>query len=521
MKLKSEIKKLLKKIGPGHMLTTAYDTAWVARLVEIDEKLGREAIQWLRENQLPDGTWGARQPYYAHDRLICTLAAMTALGQWGDKLDLTRLKRARLGVDTVVNGLRADPVGETVGFELIAPSLFEEAKTLNVMHREMNGEFHKMIYTKRHSIHEDGEAAQKGKRRGDDLEALVHRRSVKLHALPDGRINRFVTLAFSAEMVGKDRINLLDVDNLQEINGSVGHSPSATAHFALYVRPNDGKALDYLRRTIARHNDFGGVPNVAPFDVFERAWTLWNISLHGITDSEILELCQPHLDFLEKSWQPQTGVGFAAEYTPKDGDDTSLIYNVLKRFGRPAGKEALLRYEEDQHFRCFELESSPSISANVHMLGALRQAGFSSDHPSVEKVVSFLGKKRMLGMFWIDKWHASPYYPTSHLIIDALDYADWLIEDSVQWILETQNADGSWGYYLPTAEETAYCLQALLTLKRHGRKVPAKAISGGLAWLSEHADPPYPPLWIGKCLYSPTLVVRSAILGALALGDQE
>jgi hypothetical protein len=34
-------------------------------------------------------------------------------------------------------------------------------------------------------------------------------------------------------------------------------------------------------------------------------------------------------------------------------------------------------------------------------------------------------------------------------------------------------------------------------------------------------DPPYPPLWIGKSLYSPGLVVRSAILSALSMGLQE
>jgi halimadienyl-diphosphate synthase len=38
----------------------------------------------------------------------------------------------------------------------------------------------------------------------------------------------------------------------------------------------------------------------------------------------------------------------------------------------------------------------------------------------------------------------------------------------------------------------------------------------GRNWLEEHMDKPYPPLWIGKCLYSPTLVVRSAVIGAMA-----
>ena len=89
------------------------------------------------------------------------------------------------------------------------------------------------------------------------------------------------------------------------------------------------------------------------------------------------------------------------------------------------------------------------------------------------------------------------------------------------WILETQNLDGSWGYYVPTAEETAYCLQALLVWQRGGKSVPNDQIQRGLDWLAAHTQPPYPPLWIGKSLYAPEFVVRSAILSALMMGAQE
>ena len=40
-------------------------------------------------------------------------------------------------------------------------------------------------------------------------------------------------------------------------------------------------------------------------------------------------------------------------------------------------------------------------------------------------------------------------------------YDDDLVEDAIYWILATQGRNGSWGYYMPTAEETAYCVQAL------------------------------------------------------------
>jgi halimadienyl-diphosphate synthase len=327
-------------------------------------------------------------------------------------------------------------------------------------------------------------------------------------------ISRYVTVAFSAEMAGPDGQRLLDVAKLQEANGSVGHSPSATAYFALYVRPGDPAALNYLRSLPTLN---GGIPDVAPFDIFERAWTLWNLGLVGHLDEQVANLCQPHLDFLEAAWKPGLGAGFAAGYTPKDADETGVTFEVLNQFGRTADVEAILTFEEEDYFRCYPLEANPSVSANIHVLSALRRAGLEASHPAVQKIVRFLQSTQ----FWFDKWHVSPYYPTSHAIIAGTGYVDVLLEDAVSWILTTQNADGSWGYFMPTAEETAYCLQALMVQRQHGRHVPDEVLERGAAWLVEHMDAPYPPLWIGKCLYCPVLVVRSSILSALMLVSQD
>ena len=81
--MKNLIAKLIEEIGPGHMASTAYDTAWAARLGEVDWDLSSQALVWLAENQLPDGSWGATTPMYYHDRVICTLAAMIALSYRG------------------------------------------------------------------------------------------------------------------------------------------------------------------------------------------------------------------------------------------------------------------------------------------------------------------------------------------------------------------------------------------------------------------------------------------------------
>jgi hypothetical protein len=245
------------------------------------------------------------------------------------------------------------------------------------------------------------------------------------------------------------------------------------------------------------------------------------VALTAPLDDTTLALCRPHLDFLQDAWCPGKGVGFAAGYTPKDGDDTGLVYEVLKRYGRDIDLKAVMSYESVYYFRCFDLESTPSISANIHILGALRHAGLDVAHPTAQKVLNFLSKLRAKETFWFDKWHASPYYATTQAIIACAGYADKLAHHSISWLLETQSEEGSWGYYLPTAEETAYCLQALSVWKRQGHPVPSDVLERGAAWLQEHKEPPYPPLWIGKCLYCPELVIRSAILSAIILVNQE
>jgi halimadienyl-diphosphate synthase len=117
----------------------------------------------------------------------------------------------------------------------------------------------------------------------------------------------------------------------------------------------------------------------------------------------------------------------------------------------------------------------------------------------------------------VDKWHASAYYPTAHAIIACAGFENDLVTKSVEWILKTQNSNGSWGTYIPTAEETAYAMQALWVWNQKAARIPRSVFKNGARWLLENLDRPYPPLWIGKCLYNPRLVIRSAVISALAL----
>jgi len=486
--MKYSLKTLIDQIGPGHMPSTAYDTSWAARLLGIDAALGHGALEWISEHQLPDGSWGAEVPFYFHDRVICTLAAMIALTYSGRRqTDQKQIFRGLEALERIVSGatqgLRSDPNGVTVGFEMIVPTLIADAEKLGII-----------------------------KGVGDSiLGRLAQLRAKKLASIQGRMINKNLTAAFSAEMAGMDGQHMLDVDHLLEANGSVAHSPSASAYFALYVKKHEPATMDYLHRVVSPD---GGLPNVAPFDVFETAWALWNLS--SIPGFKMIENLKPHLEFLEKALEPKGGVGFAAEYSVRDSDDTGLVLDTLLRYGRESNIECLVAYEEPSYFRCYELEANPSLSANIHVLGALRQAGFDRQHPSVQKILDFLQQAKGDNPYWMDKWHSSPYYPTAHAIMACAGYANDLVEESVQWLLSSQNPEGAWGISVPTVEETAYAIQALRMWNEVSAPVATGSLKSGAQWLEDHFEDPYPPLWIGKCLYAPSLVIRSAAISALA-----
>jgi halimadienyl-diphosphate synthase len=350
------------------------------------------------------------------------------------------------------------------------------------------------------------------------LGKMKNLREQKLRKLAGIKINRYCTSAFSAEMAGNDSYSILDIENLQEINGSVANSPSATSYFAQRVIPGNITALNYIRETVSNRN--GGAPFASPFNIFERAWVMWNLalvpSIHN--DPTFKKQLFPHIEFLRTAWQPGKGVGFSNDYTPCDGDDTSVTFDALAKFGYLLDVETLLNYEDQEHFKCYDLEAHPSIGVNVHMLGALQQAGLDKSHLSIQKILKFIRQSSIGGEFWVDKWHISPYYMTCHIVIACKKLDPDICQQAINWIIRTQKNDGSWGYFgSSTAEETAYALQALKIWEQSNHSVDKNIISTAVQWLELHSHSPYPKLWISKALYCPTLVVESVILSALAL----
>ena len=159
----------------------------------------------------------------------------------------------------------------------------------------------------------------------------------------------------------------------------------------------------------------------------------------------------------------------------------------------------------------------------MHVLHALlRVPGYPATRRAIERIVAYMADQHS-GLYWIHKWHISPLYATAHamLVLDELfpelarPVADRL-ERSREWLRQSQNGDGLWGFYgQPTAEETAYGLLALASGRGFEERDRARCAAAA-AYLDQVKHDGFPPLWIDKCLYTPPLIVRAAIDAALA-----
>jgi halimadienyl-diphosphate synthase len=474
------IVSLLKNLGQGYISPVAYDTAWVGRLAKRYPGQGFEkSLEWLRRNQNDDGSWGAPLLHY-HDRFASTLASIVALREAGEGMrDERRVKRGEAVLWKLVSRLGRDD-SDTVGFPIIAASLAEDATTLG-------------LDVPRPPIR----YAEGYKRKVESLLSKSQR---------DWRQN---ALSFSLEglwrAVGEE-------DQVLEGGVSVGSSPAATA---AYLFTHKSEAAIKLLLNIMQ--DDGGIPAFTSIDIFEIVWALSMMQSASAIHRNTPEV-KLLLDELWQLWSPESGLYFTSFFRVRDLDVTSAAFTLLRWAGYPVNADVFSYFEMDDHFCTYHGETNPSPSAHLRLLLALQSC---PEHPKQiawrQKALNALRRFDENGSYWWDKWHVSPYY-ASNLAVRALNRLDYDLSASrVKWILKTQNDDGGWGYLdQSTAEETAYCLDALLTWDRIVEMVDPVIITQAAEFLSSHSqEQDYTPLWISKGLYAPYNLVKATVWSAL------
>ena len=277
----------------------------------------------------------------------------------------------------------------------------------------------------------------------------------------------------------------------------------------------DEQTRSYLDRVLSLSPD-GGVMDVYPINVFELAWALRSLAPLREEIPEF-EACAKKL---ARFWGPG-GVSFTDSGMVSDADDTAAAAWVLKVTGLPLDPHVFELFEGQESFVCFPFERNPSVMANAGTLDALKLHESTPDHRRmVVKLVHYLRGAREPEGFWIDKWHVSQFYATARCIagLNGID-AD-LVRTAVNWILEAQHEDGSWGVEGGIPEETAYALDGLIAAGETDpalKAIVGPAVEAGGSYLGPHLeDEAYAELWVGKGLYAPGRVVKAAIIGALA-----
>ncbi|HEX8967693.1 MAG TPA: hypothetical protein VF937_07435, partial [Chloroflexota bacterium] len=408
---------LVPPSGRPGIAGVAYDTAWLAGLPDgQDRRTSRfpTTLRWLAEHQLPDGSWGS-PVRYEHDRIVCTLAALAPLAEFGRRAEDRRAVEAGCRYLWQHGHLLGREPVELVGFELLLPALVERARASGVPVPP-----HLDIY-----------AAQRARKL--DL--------IPAHALYSPR----ATVVHSLEFLG-DRVDPARLAAAQGANGAIGNSPAATAFFLTHTRQDDVRASGYLRACLG-HAGGASAPVLHPCETFELLWAAYHLFLGGAPSYRLLRSGERRR---LKAALAGGGVSLSPSFPIPDADDTAVALVLLHALGERVDPRVLKAFEADHSFVSFPYERHASVGVNAHVLHALaRVPGYPDTDVAIERILSYLADEHT-GAFWLDKWHVSPLYATAHVLAALQDLGQRLgnrladaVERSREWLRQSQNADGS------------------------------------------------------------------------------
>ncbi|KAF5195552.1 Copalyl diphosphate synthase [Thalictrum thalictroides] len=331
------VKERVHSCEDGNLSISAYDTAWVALVKDIhgsDAPLFPSSLEWIVNNQLPDGSWGDRYFFSAYDRLSCTMACVVALKTWNinpegceNGLSFLRQNLHRLRDE--------DPEHLLSGFEVTFPTLVEMAQKLGLQ------------------VLKDS----------DVFQDLLAKRAQKLKRIPkDVLHNRPTTLLHSLE--GIPDLDWEKLLKMQHPNGSFLCSPSSTAYALMQTK--DENCFRYLAGIVQKFN--GGVPHSYPMDLFEQLWVVDRLERLGFSrffKSEIKKI----LDYVYGCWTCN-GISWSKDTIEFDIDDTCMGFRMMRLHGYDVNASAIQHFMRDGQFFCFVGQNSQGLTEMLSLYRA-------------------------------------------------------------------------------------------------------------------------------------------------------
>ncbi|XP_009765872.1 ent-copalyl diphosphate synthase 5-like [Nicotiana tabacum] len=364
------IRLMLRSMDDGEINISAYDTAWVALVKDVNETPQfPSSLEWIANNQLADGSWGDSSIFLVYDRVINTLACVIALKSWN-----VDSHRCELGMSFIRENLSriGDENAEhmPIGFEVAFPSLIEIGKKLGI------------------DFPYDSPV----------LQEIYARRTLKLTRIPKDIMHKVpTTLLHSLE--GMPDLDWQKLLQLQCADGSFLFSPSSTA-FAL-MQTQDNNCLNYLANVVEKFS--GGVPNVYPVDLFEHIWIVDRMERLGISryfKREIKEC----IDYVTRYWTNE-GICWARNSPVQDIDDTSMAFRLLRLHGYVVSADVFKHFENGGEFFCFAGQSNQAVTGmyNLYRASQLMFPGEKILENAKKFSSNFLREKRAKNEL-LDKW---------------------------------------------------------------------------------------------------------------------
>ncbi|KAG6645194.1 hypothetical protein CIPAW_08G105500 [Carya illinoinensis] len=331
------IKRMLSSMNDGEISISAYDTAWVALVQDVNGSglpQFPSTLRWIANNQLPDGSWGDDEIFLAYDRILNTLACVIALKSWNILPE--KYEKGISFLNENMSKLESDNDEHMpIGFEVAFPSLLEIARRLNI------------------EIPYDSPIFQ-------DIYA---KRNVKLERIPRDILHKLpTTLLHSLE--GMPDLDWEKILKLKCQDGSFLFSPSSTA-FAV-MQTKDLNCLNYLKRVVRRFN--GGVPCVYPVDLYEHIWTVDRLQRLGISryfQPEIKEC----INYVSRYWTHK-GICWARNSKVYDIDDTAMGFRLLRLHGHEVSADVFQHFEKGGEFCCFGRQSTQAVTGMFNLYRA-------------------------------------------------------------------------------------------------------------------------------------------------------
>ncbi|KAJ7950513.1 Copalyl diphosphate synthase [Quillaja saponaria] len=328
------IKSMLESVGDGGVKESAYDTAWVALVEDVngsDSPQFPSCLEWIANNQNPDGSWGDRQVFLSYDRILNTLACVIALTRWNVHPD--KCEKGMAFFNQNISKLKTEnPENMLAGFEISFPALLEKARSLNIEIQDQHSSV---------------------------LDDIFAQRDIKLKRIPMELLHQVpTTLLLSLE--GIPDLDWEKLLKLQSFDGSFFFALASSA-FA-FIQTKDEKVLSYLNGVVQKYK--GGVPFVYPLDTFEHLWVVDRLERLGISryfQHEIKE----RLNYCYRYWTDK-GIGSTRDSDIPDLDDTAMAFRLLRLHGYDVSTSAIQHFEKDGEFFCYPGQSSEGVTVMLN-----------------------------------------------------------------------------------------------------------------------------------------------------------